>query len=224
MRTRQLRHRHVRTLVAALVAACLTPWLGVALAVMTLSPQTAYAETGAGVGVVVGGGTIAPGLTTTPAFQTNIAFDGTIAGAFLTANTTGVSLLDIGVGLQNCSFRGASIIAETDALGHGTGMVMCTTIAGVGVTLPTGQTSAAATITTTCDDFQYDRIGPLVLTPGRQRLPRGNHCDVTINIPGHAPTTATIEIYGVFVFVPTSVQPVTSYQLVGVAVATPWHS
>jgi len=196
----------------------LMPMLGVALAVLTMAPQTAYAETGAGVAVVVGNGTISPGLTTNPAFQNPVTFNGTVVGLFVTL--PGGNNADIGLGVLNCTFNGASEIAETDAQGQGHGAVTCNSVAAAGANThaPTDVTPA---VNITCTTFHYDRVGPVVVTHDHTATPDGNHCNVTICFD-HGCTTATVQVYGVFVFVPTSVQPVTTYQLVGVAVAIPW--
>lgn len=91
--------------------------------------------------VAAGSGTISPGLTTTPTFQTSVNFTGTVvvAGA-------------PGAGDYNCTFNGASTIAETEAVGQGSGTLTCTGV------VPVGQSFSCS--------LSYERTGTVVVVRG----------------------------------------------------------
>jgi hypothetical protein len=141
---------------------------------------------------MVGSGTISPGLTTRPTPQSftmtsaNIAsFPSIMAGA---SNNGGAV-----AGTMTCSFSGSSTLAggETTAAGLGTGSGSCGTAAGI----------AGTSGWITCS-LTYIRVGPfweIVIT-----------CTSTVN--GNS-NNSGIGI-GICAWVPTSVNPTTSYQIV----------
>lgn len=194
----------------------LTACAAVGLAAIMAMPSSAYASgTTIGGGAVVGAGTIFPGLTTVSTPQTNITFKGTVVGAFV---ITSPNDLHVSVGELECSFNGASDIAENSALGMGHGMVMCINLPGgtvVHSSIPTGVVPAPATVTVTCERFDYVRVAAVVVTPI-------NRCTVTVS-SANGSTSGDVIVVGVFVFVPTSppLQPVTTYSLAGIFGALP---
>lgn len=173
----------------------LTVVVAVVTALAQVSATTAYAQA-AGAGVVQGAGTISPGLSLTPTNQT-VSFSGTVAGAF--AGVPGVG----DVGNLNCTFSGASTIQETDLQGQGTVSGTCD-----GTGIATGKT-----ITVTCNVMVYIRILATVIVQARCTL-------VIKNVPSGVVTLKVdVDVRGHFVFIPTTVNPVTSYRLAGVASA-----
>jgi hypothetical protein len=165
-----------------------------AIAIMSLiGGQLPAHAAGGGAAVVVGSGTISPGLTTVPTPQTF---------TFSTANLAGAPSVAAGVstnggafaGTVNCSFTGNSTLAggETSAVGEGTGSGGCSSAAGV----------AGTSGSISCTIILYVRIGAFVDVV--------LSCTITIN--GN-PANHAIEV-AICVFIPTSVNPTTSYQLV----------
>jgi hypothetical protein len=166
--------------------------MAIAATVAMLGQSSAYAV-GADAAVVVGSGTISPGLSTVPtpqSFTFTTANLGSVPSVAAGATTNGGAF----AGTINCSFGGNSTLAggETSAAGLGTGSGTCGTAVGVAGT----SGSLACTLT-------YIRVGPIVVVI--------LSCTATVN--GNSNNTGVG--VGAFLFVPTSVNPTTSYQLVG---------
>jgi hypothetical protein len=175
-------------------------------AVALLAPSSAYAEgVGGGAVVVTGSGTISPGLDfdippvppIPPGEHQAVTFSGTATGLGLGVDLVPTAIA-ADVGTLNCQFAGSSSIPETPAAGAGTVQGECS---GAGL---------SGNITVTCR-FDYVREAALVQIVGT--------CTVTASglPPFGGVVTADTVAAGVFVFVPTSVAPTTSYLLVGAA-------
>jgi hypothetical protein len=168
--------------------------MALAAAVAMMGQSSAYGLGAAG-HVVVGSGTISPGLTTVPTNQSFTFTTGNLAS--LPSVAAGVSTNGgASVVTLNCVFNGNSTIAggETSAAGLGVGSGSCTTATGV----------AGTTYSAVCS-LTYIRVGPIVIVV--------LVCVTVINGNPNNSGTAV----GAFLFVPTSVNPTTSYQLAGAA-------
>jgi hypothetical protein len=193
----------------------LMPLGSVLLAVSMLSTGTAYATTAAaGVAASEGSGFISPGLTTTPTFQTN-SFTGTIAGVGLGIDTgttqAAVSAFEGDQTVPGVSYSGSSTIAEDAALGKGSGTVTVNapTCVGVTVLFPLNtcvRVTAQFAVT-------YQRVGPVVLVTGNGAL--------TVYWSGGGTIHVSADFQAACVFVPTTVNPTTSFDLACQAVIDP---
>jgi len=162
--------------------------LGVAIAIALTAMMVSTTTASAqnpGDVVITGGGSISPGLSLTATNQ-SVTFSGTATGVIVAGG-------GVFAGSANCGpFTGNSVVAETVLLGQGKVAGVC-----VGVDLLGRSVTADCTI-------EYRRVGPTVIITGT--------CSVTVTPPG---VTVTVTVVGEFVFIATTVNPVTSYQLVG---------
>jgi hypothetical protein len=146
--------------------------------------------------VIVGSGTISPGLTLVPTNQT-VTFS-SIAGVGGGAAVSSTGNAGAAGPLVSCTFNGNGV-AETSISGSGTATGTC----------------AASPLTGSINcTVEYDRAGPIVV------VTVVNNCTATVSgvfgpITIGAVTTVGV---GVFVFIPTTVNPTTSYLLAGGAV------
>jgi hypothetical protein len=170
--------------------------VAIVAAVCMLGQSAAYAA-GTATYYINGSGTISPGLTTVPTPQ---------MFTFTTANAAGLPSFAVGgstnggaiIVTVNCLFTGSSTLpgGETSAAGLGAGSGSCSTSASI-----------FGTHSITCS-LTYVRAG--------------SNVDIAVactgNVNGNPNNSGSGG--GTFHFVPTSVNPTTSYQLSGTATVT----
>jgi hypothetical protein len=170
--------------------------------VAMVAQTSAYAE-GGGIWALEGSGTISPGLSTTPSPQSGTFSATVLVGAdALVGSGVGTS---VAVASGNCAFTFTDTIAESIALGAGSATGTCSAT-GAG----TSQSLTACTVL-------FVRVGTLVVLAVGTAI--GAPCTVNGTGPAGSGSAVAILGAGVFVLVPTSVNPITSFVLSGAAVA-----
>lgn len=190
-----------------------------ALAIPLMTPSSASAAEVAGVGVVVGSGTIAPGIPAgwAPVGPQTVTFAGTLISAAVSVDQGGWTGAGITV-TATCNFAGNN---GQDNAAHGAGNVTGTcngAAAGALVNPGTGQVGAAAGFAANCPSLVYIRTIAIVHVGGRCTVAVAGTVVAGPGTGGAFAVNAGTVVYGVFVFEPTSVNPVTSYLLEGVTV------
>lgn len=169
--------------------------LAAAAALVSSGQAPVAADPGAGAVVLVGSGSVEPGfLTVASANQTYTFTTANVLG--VPSVIAGINGVNVGAGLASCAYSLDSTMPENAVLGTGTGTGSCSTA-----------TSLVGTVSDVCT-LTYTRIGLVMVMTST--------CTHTVD-------GASTGVVGesVFVLIPTSVNPFTSYQVAGASAFVP---